>query len=78
MPMLEPHYFETFRCSYLGKDVRVTGHQELRTENGAETLVRELTGCSGAHMCKKFPQQSVYFSKESVGCPYHDGLLGLA
>jgi hypothetical protein len=78
MATLEPHFFENYRCSYLVQDVRITGFQEVRKENGTEAVVREITGCSGARLCKKFPQQSVWFSKQSVGCPYHDALLAAA
>ncbi|HLY56983.1 MAG TPA: hypothetical protein VKS60_15570 [Stellaceae bacterium] len=78
MTDLEPHYFETYRCSFLVQDVRITGYQELKKENGKEEVVREITGCSGARICGKFPQQSIWFSKQSVGCPYHDALLKIA
>ena len=55
MATLEPHFFENYRCSYLVQDVRITGFQEVRKENGTEAVVREITGCSGARLCKKFP-----------------------
>jgi hypothetical protein len=74
MAVSEAPYDEAYQCSFLGKSVRVDGLLETYSGPGGLTLVRQMSGCTGSRLCKKFPMPSAFNSKASFGCPYHDSL----
>ncbi|HLY56768.1 MAG TPA: hypothetical protein VKS60_14490 [Stellaceae bacterium] len=72
----ERAYDESYFCEYMGQKVRVDGYMESVTGLGSTVLVRQMTGCTGLRLCKKFTSPSAMQLPSSVGCPYHDKLHG--
>jgi len=74
MPVAERPYDEAYFCEYMGQKVRVDGYMEAVQGLGTLVLVRQMTGCTGARLCKKFASPTAMQLSQSVGCPYHDSL----
>jgi hypothetical protein len=74
MAVSERPYDEPYDCAYMGMKVRVSGLLESMSGLGATVLVRQMSGCTGARLCKKFGSPTAMQSSVSVGCPYHDSI----